>query len=154
MEKAKEFKREVNERVPVDLHYDEVTFSCGVRSQKVLRPSNQELAKRAACPHRKCYKSCFMLDLISAYSNASGHAPPLTPFDRLFWAALRQLWPRWSDVLAIVKPETVVGWHRAGFRLYWRWRSRPCGGRPKMSEELNTHHDGRKLRLGCAGESF
>jgi transposase InsO family protein len=35
-----------------------------------------------------------------------------------------------------VKPETVIGWHRAGFRLYWRWRSRPRGGRPKVTEEI------------------
>ena len=64
--------------------------------------------------------------------------PALTRSDRFFWTALRQLWARWSDVLAIVKPETVVGWHRAGFRLYWRWRSRPRGGRPKISEEVRT----------------
>ena len=57
--------------------------------------------------------------------------PVLTRLDRFFWTTLRQLWPRWSEVLAIVKPETVVGWHRAGFRLYWRWRSRPRGGRAK-----------------------
>jgi hypothetical protein len=35
---------------------------------------------------------------------------------------LRQTWARWKDVLVIVKPDTVVGWHRAGFRLYWRWK--------------------------------
>jgi putative transposase len=64
--------------------------------------------------------------------------PALTRFDRFFWTALRQLWPRWSDVLIIVKPETVVGWHRSGFRLYWRWRSRPRGRRPKVSPELQT----------------
>ena len=50
--------------------------------------------------------------------------PTLTRLDRFFWTTLRHLWPRWSDVLLIVKPETVVRWHRAGFRLYWRWRSR------------------------------
>jgi hypothetical protein len=38
--------------------------------------------------------------------------------------------------LVIVKPDTVIGWHRAGFRLYWRWRSRPRGGRPKISGEV------------------
>jgi len=37
---------------------------------------------------------------------------------------------------SIVKPETVIGWHRTGFRLYWRWRSRPKGGRPKITEEI------------------
>jgi hypothetical protein len=40
--------------------------------------------------------------------------------------------------LVIVKPKTVVGWHRAGFRLYWRWRSRPRGGRPKITPELRA----------------
>jgi putative transposase len=39
---------------------------------------------------------------------------------------------------SFVKPETVVGWHRAGFRLYWRWRSRSGGGRPKIAEEVRT----------------
>jgi len=48
------------------------------------------------------------------------------------------MWPRWSDVLVIVKPKTVVGWHRAGFRLYWRWRSRPSRGRPRVSDEIRT----------------
>jgi len=49
---------------------------------------------------------------------------------------LRHCSSRWRDVLFIVKPETVVGWHRAGFRLYWHWRSRPRGGRPKITEEI------------------
>jgi hypothetical protein len=62
--------------------------------------------------------------------------PTLNSLDRLFWTTLRNFWTRWSDVLVIVKPETVVGWHRAGFRLYWRWRSRPRGGRPKITEEI------------------
>ena len=64
--------------------------------------------------------------------------PPLTRFDRFFWTTLKQVWPRWSDVLAIVKPEIVIGWHRAGFRLYWRWRSRRRGGRPKISAEIRN----------------
>ena len=46
--------------------------------------------------------------------------PVLSRLDRLFWIMLRCVWPRWSDVLAIVKPVTVIGWHRKGFRLYWR----------------------------------
>jgi hypothetical protein len=60
--------------------------------------------------------------------------PALTRLDPLFWTTLRHVWPRWSDVLWIVKPETVVGWHRADFRLYWRWRSRRRRGRPKVTE--------------------
>ncbi|HXB74275.1 MAG TPA: integrase core domain-containing protein [Candidatus Acidoferrales bacterium] len=62
--------------------------------------------------------------------------PVLNSLDRLFWTALRHFWSRWADVLVIVKPETVIGWHRAGFRLYWRWRSRPRGGRPKITEGI------------------
>src|SRR5437899_3870722 len=62
--------------------------------------------------------------------------PKLNCLYRLFWTALHHYWSRWSEVLVIVKPDTVVGWHRAGFRLYWRWRSRPRGGRPKISSEI------------------
>jgi len=64
--------------------------------------------------------------------------PPLRPLDRLFWIVLRTSWSRWRDALVIVKPETVVGWHRAGFRLYWRWKSRPRAGRPRITQELRA----------------
>ena len=63
--------------------------------------------------------------------------PKLNGLDRLFWTALRRCWSRWLDVLVIVKPETVIGWHRAGFRLYWRWRSRSRRGRPTITEEIH-----------------
>jgi putative transposase len=63
--------------------------------------------------------------------------PKLNRTDRLFWIVLRRLWSHWAEALLIVKPETVVGWHRTGFRLYWRRRSRgPAGGRVKISLEL------------------
>ena len=64
--------------------------------------------------------------------------PQLHPLDRLFWTVLRATWSRWKDALVIVKPETVAGWHRAGFRLYWRWKSRPRGGRPRITEEVRV----------------
>ena len=64
--------------------------------------------------------------------------PVLSDLDRFFWTTLRSVWSRWTDVLVIVKPETVVGWHRAGFRLYWRWRSRTRGGRPKITDEIRA----------------
>ena len=44
--------------------------------------------------------------------------------DRAFWLVLSRFWSRWADVLVVVKPDTVVRWHRAGFRLFWRWKSR------------------------------
>src|SRR5258707_14676281 len=58
--------------------------------------------------------------------------PLIRPADRAFWVALRQLWSGWADALVIVKSETVIRWHRADFRLYWRWLFRPGerGGRP------------------------
>ena len=62
--------------------------------------------------------------------------PPLNSFDRLFWTILRRIWSRWTDVLVIVKPDTVVGWHRTGFRWYWRWRSCSRQGRPKITDEV------------------
>jgi hypothetical protein len=58
--------------------------------------------------------------------------PVLGSVDRLVFAGLYGLAPCVLSALAVVRPETVIRWHRAGFRLYWRWRSRPCGGRPKV----------------------
>ena len=52
--------------------------------------------------------------------------------DRLVFVGLYRLFPKVCDALAIVKPDTIVRWHRAGFRLYWRWKSRRRGGRPRM----------------------
>jgi len=57
-------------------------------------------------------------------------------FDRLIFAGLYGLAPNVLSALAIVRPETVVGWHRAGFRLYWRWKSRSPGGRPRLSVDI------------------
>ncbi len=50
--------------------------------------------------------------------------PRIGAVDRAFWVVLRRVWARWSAAVVIVKPETVIGWHRAGFALYWRWLSR------------------------------
>ena len=47
--------------------------------------------------------------------------------DRAFWLVLSRFWSRWADVLVVVKPDTVVRWHRAGFRLFWRWKSHAGG---------------------------
>src|SRR4051794_22565059 len=50
--------------------------------------------------------------------------PPVSTSDKLFWVILRRLWPEWKRALILVQPETVVRWHRAGFKLYWTWISR------------------------------
>src|SRR6202049_4447113 len=55
---------------------------------------------------------------------------------RLLWMWLYRIWPRAVNALVLVKPATVIQWHRKGFRLYWRWRSRSRSvGRPKVSSE-------------------
>jgi hypothetical protein len=63
--------------------------------------------------------------------------PNLGTFDRLFWVVARRVWFGWKQSLIIVTPETVVGWHRAGFRLYWRLISRArrkVGKKPTAKE--------------------
>jgi transposase InsO family protein len=59
-----------------------------------------------------------------------------TSIDRLVFAGLYRLAPGMLDALVIARPETVIRWHRAGFRAYWRWKSRPRGGRPKTPLEI------------------
>jgi len=64
----------------------------------------------------------------------------LSTMHKFFWIALFRLWSKWKQSLVVVTPRTVVAWHRAGFRLYWRWlsRSRRVGGRPGVSQEIRT----------------
>jgi hypothetical protein len=56
--------------------------------------------------------------------------------DRLAFCVLYRLSPKMLDALRILQPETVIRWHRAGFRAYWRWKSSPCGGRPKTPADI------------------
>ena len=56
--------------------------------------------------------------------------------DRWFFVQLYRWFPSILDVLTIIRPETLVSWHRAGFRRYWRWKSRPRGGRPQIEITL------------------
>jgi hypothetical protein len=60
----------------------------------------------------------------------------LTNNDRRFFVQLYRWFPSILQILAIIRPETLVRWHRAGFRCYWRWKSRPLGGRPQIDTEL------------------
>lgn len=67
--------------------------------------------------------------------------PHLNRVDRFFWVVAKHMWSKWKQALVIVTPETVVRWHRAGFGLYWRWRSHHrdmCGRKriPKETREL------------------
>jgi transposase InsO family protein len=63
----------------------------------------------------------------------------LTSADRLLWICLSRLWRGWRSALTIVKPETVIAWHRAGFRLFWTWKvRRGQPGRPIISPEVRA----------------
>jgi len=74
---------------------------------------------------------------IGVLQRSATKRPKLTAGDRLLWIGLSRIWRDWRSALAIVKPETVVAWHRAGFRLFWTWKVR-CGqpGRPLISREV------------------
>jgi transposase InsO family protein len=62
--------------------------------------------------------------------------PRLHRRDRIFWIWLSRLWRGWRSSLLVVQPETVLRWHREGFRLYWRWKSRGRCGRPQLDAEI------------------
>ena len=70
-----------------------------------------------------------------AASARGGHRPRLVAIDRVFWVALREIWTDWAAALAIVKPATVVAWHRRAYRAYWRRISRKPG-RPRTDAQL------------------
>src|SRR5262245_5061773 len=63
----------------------------------------------------------------------------LRRWDRIFWVCLSGLWSNWRASLVLVRPATVVAWHRQGFQPYWHWKSRPLSlGRPPIDRELRT----------------
>src|SRR3979409_1663318 len=62
--------------------------------------------------------------------------PKLAVADRLLFVWLHRLFPSLLNAITIVQPETIIRWHRMGFRLYWRWKSRSRGGRPKVPMEI------------------
>src|SRR6266571_2747565 len=61
----------------------------------------------------------------------------LAKTDRWLWVVLSRIWTGWRTALVVVKPETVIAWHRQGFRLWWTWKSRRLG-RPSVPAEVRT----------------
>src|ERR1017187_1286117 len=74
--------------------------------------------------------------LLVLHRSNRGRRIHLKFLDRLLWFWLSQLWTGWRSALIIVKPETVIAWHRKGFGYYWAWKSRHRQGRPFVSTEL------------------
>ena len=65
--------------------------------------------------------------------------PRLRRQDQIFWISLSRLWVGWRASLVIVQPATVLAWHRQGFQLYWRWKSRRrAAGRPPIDRDIRT----------------
>ena len=86
--------------------------------------------------HRLAMEAAALRQQLAVYKRKQPR-PKLNRFDRLFWVVVRRIWTNWSEALILVKLETVVSWHRAGYRLFWTWRSRRQGvGRPKVAEEV------------------
>ena len=65
----------------------------------------------------------------------SARRPRLRQRDRIFWVWISKLWRGWRSSLVVVQPDTVVRWHRRGFKLYWRWKSHRRG-RPALDREM------------------
>src|SRR3954465_128895 len=89
------------------------------RSRTSLRAENLALRHQLDVLHRRSPKR-----------------PVLSAFDRVVFICFYRIAPRILDAFTIVEPETVLRWHRAGFRLFWRWKSRRGAGRPQVSLEL------------------
>ena len=105
--------------MPISLAALLVALRSIIRSRLDLQLENVALRHQIGVLHRSARKR-----------------PKLTSGDRLFWVCLSRLWRDWRSTLVIVKPETVVAWHRKGFRLFWTWKVR-CGqpGRPVIARE-------------------
>ncbi len=91
-----------------------------------------------------CGRAALQLELIAlrhrlATMERTSRRPARRPTDRLLWVLLSRLLPNWREMLVIVKPETVIGWHRKGFRLFWTWMSRRRrGGRPPIPRNVRA----------------
>ena len=99
-------------------------------------------ALRAAC---RCRGDLVLENLLLRHQLAVLTRPtrqrrrvPIRPGDKLLWVLVRSLRRDWRRHLVVVTPDTVVRWHRAGWRLYWRWRSRSPGGRPRLSPDVQA----------------
>src|SRR5260370_34368942 len=98
-------------------------------------------------PLRDCFRArAFLLaeilalrhQLLILQRSSRGHKLRLRWTDRVLWVWLSRLWNDWRSALLIVKPETVIAWHRRGFQLYWRRKNRRSDGRPTVSAEIRV----------------
>ena len=81
-------------------------------------------------------RNCLLRHQLNVLRRRSPKRVNFSNIDRLVFAGIYSLAPKVLDALKIIKPETVIRWHRAGFRAYWRWKSRPRGGRPRTPDDI------------------
>ena len=95
------------------------------------------LLVRAVAPRRKLLLENLVLRQQIVVLKARHPRPKLRYVDKLFWVLLSRIWSGWKHSLVIVQPETVIRWHRAGFKMYWQWisRHRAVVGRKCVSRE-------------------
>jgi transposase InsO family protein len=86
---------------------------------------------------RQAFVEIALRQQLATYSQ-KGRRPRIAPANRAFWVFLSQIWSEWKGALVIVQPDTVVRWHRKGFRLYWRVISKRGPGRPPIPVEVQT----------------
>jgi putative transposase len=76
---------------------------------------------------------------LAVLQRSAARRASLNRADRLLWVLLRNFWPNWRQSIHIVRPATVVRWHRRAFACYWRWKSRPPPhGRPPVTQEVRA----------------
>ena len=88
---------------------------------------------------RRCTSKSSRSDTSSRWSTRSRRQRlRFTSADRMLWAWLSRVWRGWRSALHVVRPETVIGWHRRGFRLFWTWKSRRRTGRPGVPKDVRA----------------
>jgi hypothetical protein len=112
----------------------------GVSSRRDDRPAQAILPFWLRCKSRAELEAenLILRQQINVLRRRMPKRPALTNIDRLLFVWLYRWFPSTVGALAIARPETIIRWHRSGFRAYWRWRSRNCVGRPKVSAELRA----------------
>src|SRR5207249_7525303 len=138
-------------------------FSCVLRTDQAIWPVMVSwlgillgILRSTVRTHRELALENLALRQQLAVWTARQPRPRLTEMDRVFWVLLSRLWTSWRHSLEVVRPETVVGWHRQGFTRYSAWKSRRRSGRPMIATELRDliSRMSRANPLGFAGCSM
>lgn len=109
--------------------YLDIAGSLAGALRSALKPRAELLAENLALRHQ-----------VAVLKQKTGRFQ-LSNVDRAFWLGLSKHWGGWRDAIFLVKPDTVVAWHRKGFKAFWAWQSRnrrPGPGRPKIDQEIRT----------------